>query len=692
MSIILQKCESLRTTDELELLASCADTVKQIRLRKNRVEQTKDRCLEKTDPPATIAAKAQHLAEVLVRARHLVCYTGAGISTAACIPDYRGSQGIWTLLQKGQKIGQHDLSRADPTFTHMALYELHRRNILRYVLSQNCDGLHLRSGLPRRSLSEVHGNMYIEVCKDCKPISEYWRLFDTTETTARNNHKTNRRCHACGGPLADTIVHFGERGSVRWPLNWDGACRHAEQADVILCLGSSLKVLKKYSWLWAMDRPRQKRPKIFIVNLQWTPKDAVADMKINGRCDEVMAMVMRFMDVQVPAYNRQRDPIFAHASLLVAEERHTVSQPMLQQQAVDDSEDDDGDDEESSFEESTENDEDCSGSDEKIYENIKIEVKDECQSNGVVVKVENDISSHSLVVKTETKTGFTDVLKNGNQAEYSNGNVEIENKSTIDYPNIPSNSNENDTKLLDYLPSKSLSPSTKHSISSYPFPHCDTMLISKIPSPVRSIAGVRVLKPVKPQLFTNLCKMIDVEMPTKDKEEEEDEKNYNDDRMPHWFDPKYAYSGLHSIIHPPPSEIDLWNSAVIPIFRLNRSDAECEFCFDHYAEYQCQFYRPRQQRYEYARKTMNKGKLILCECCDDGAAERLTVEEAAAAESIECGLIASSITTVVGGCEYESNEKRAKINEEPAIISIAKVQPGWYGKGYRKSFRRKRRA
>lgn len=90
-----------------------------------------------------------------------------------------------------------------------------------------------------------------QVCTSCSPVREYVRLFDVTERTSLHRHGTDRRCSQCGSELRDTIVHFGERGTLEQPLNWKGAAEAAKKADVILCLGSSLKVgfIKLVMWI-----------------------------------------------------------------------------------------------------------------------------------------------------------------------------------------------------------------------------------------------------------------------------------------------------------------------------------------------------------------------------------------------------------------------------------------------------------
>ena len=66
------------------------------------------------------------------------------------IPDFRGPKGVWTLEKQGKEI-KIDLKFEDaiPTLTHTTLVSMVEKDIVKYIISQNVDGLHLKSGLPR---------------------------------------------------------------------------------------------------------------------------------------------------------------------------------------------------------------------------------------------------------------------------------------------------------------------------------------------------------------------------------------------------------------------------------------------------------------------------------------------------------------------------------------------------------------
>lgn len=110
---------------------------------------------EHFSPASKVTEVAATLASLIRISKHFIVYTGAGVSTSAGIPDFRGPEGAWTKRAQGKELefdGNKTLT-AVPTATHMALVALQERGYLKYVVSQNCDGLHRRSGILPVSLN-----------------------------------------------------------------------------------------------------------------------------------------------------------------------------------------------------------------------------------------------------------------------------------------------------------------------------------------------------------------------------------------------------------------------------------------------------------------------------------------------------------------------------------------------------------
>jgi NAD+-dependent protein deacetylase sirtuin 6 len=113
--------------------------------------------------------KVEELVDMILAAKHIVVHTGAGISTSTGIPDFRGPTGVWTLEKKGIKPTiDIDFNQAVPSKTHRILKLLMDRGFIKFIISQNIDGLHMRSGVKRNNLAELHGNFFVTECPKCK--------------------------------------------------------------------------------------------------------------------------------------------------------------------------------------------------------------------------------------------------------------------------------------------------------------------------------------------------------------------------------------------------------------------------------------------------------------------------------------------------------------------------------------------
>jgi NAD-dependent protein deacetylase/lipoamidase len=194
---------------------------------------------------------AVRLAELLGSAGRVVALTGAGISVPSGIPDFRSpGTGLWANVDP-MEVAHIEVFRRDPerfwhfygdrfallrdkrpNGAHAALVELERRGVVDAVVTQNIDGLHREAGT--RDLIEVHGTIGTSSCLAC---GERYPLDVVRERLGAAADRVPR-CD-CGAPLKPDVVLFGE-------LLPEAALARASvlaaEADVLLCVGSSLEV------------------------------------------------------------------------------------------------------------------------------------------------------------------------------------------------------------------------------------------------------------------------------------------------------------------------------------------------------------------------------------------------------------------------------------------------------------------
>ena len=182
----------------------------------------------------------------------------------------------------------------------MALVELFEKNHLKYVVSQNVDGLHRKSGIPAANLSELHGNTNLEICEECG--REYMRDTRVRNAQKVKDHRTGRKCEStgCNGFLKDTIINFGEALNSTVLSLGEHNCM---TADVCLSMGSSLRVSPANTF---PEQCAMNGGNLVICNLQATPLDHLAALVIHAKCDTVMELLMKKLNYQIPAWQMKK--------------------------------------------------------------------------------------------------------------------------------------------------------------------------------------------------------------------------------------------------------------------------------------------------------------------------------------------------------------------------------------------------
>ncbi len=191
-------------------------------------------------------------ASMILSSSYLVALTGAGVSVESGVPPFRGPGGIWTERGEpsmdGYRRFQADPKRywersldtersgglgeailkAEPNLGHIALAEMEEMGVLKVLITQNIDNLHIAAG--SRNVLEIHGNAHKLRCIGCNARfpREGFDLFQLPP-----------RCPRCGGVVKGDTVMFGE------PIPVDVLRRcfeESERSDCMLVAGTSAKV------------------------------------------------------------------------------------------------------------------------------------------------------------------------------------------------------------------------------------------------------------------------------------------------------------------------------------------------------------------------------------------------------------------------------------------------------------------
>lgn len=189
------------------------------------------------------------VANLIRNSNKIAVLTGAGISTNAGIPDFRGKSGIYTSGKcDAEKVFDAKyfyrdpapfyefardfvslIDKAEPTFTHKFLKYLEESGFSVTIITQNIDMLHERAG--SKNVINLHGSIGTSHCISCGKSYDY----DEMKKKIFKEHVP--RCLTCHGIIKPDIVFFGEEVH-----DFELAERAVSNSDLFIAAGTSLTV------------------------------------------------------------------------------------------------------------------------------------------------------------------------------------------------------------------------------------------------------------------------------------------------------------------------------------------------------------------------------------------------------------------------------------------------------------------
>jgi NAD-dependent deacetylase len=232
----------------------------------------------------------QLVADTISNSEYLIALTGAGISRESNVPTFRGKDGLWrnydamelatpdafrrnpTLVWEWYTWRQGLISECDPNPAHTTLVEWEKTGMLKSVITQNVDGLHIRAG--SRNVLEVHGDLWALKCTSCDYTG---RLYSPAEGIPS--------CPECSSNLRPDVVWFGES----LDSNVISKVYHElELADVCIVIGTSALVQPAASFPLVV---KQRGGQLIEVNVERTPISRVVDFHLSGKAGEILPLL-----------------------------------------------------------------------------------------------------------------------------------------------------------------------------------------------------------------------------------------------------------------------------------------------------------------------------------------------------------------------------------------------------------------